>query len=63
LKLVARLLETELPLGELMALQPGAVIPVSLGATEVLVDGERLFTASVAEHQGKLCLTSFADAD
>jgi len=63
LKLAARLLQTEMPLGELMDLKPGAVIPVSLKATEVLVDGERLFTASVAEHQGKLCLTSFADAD
>lgn len=62
LKLVARLAQTELPLGELLALQPGQVLPLSLKATEVLVDGSRLFTASVAEHQGKLCLTSFADA-
>jgi flagellar motor switch protein FliM len=63
MKLVARLLQTDMPLGDLLDLQPGAVIPVSLRATEVLVDGERLFTASVAEHQGKLCLTSFADAE
>ena len=63
LKLAARLLQTEMPLGDLMDLKPGAVIPVSLKATEVLVDGARLFTASVAEHQGKLCLTSFTDAD
>ncbi|MDN3921576.1 FliM/FliN family flagellar motor switch protein [Roseateles violae] len=63
LKLVARLLQTELPLGELLELRPGSVIPVRLQATEVLVDGSRLFTASVAEHQGKLCLTSFEDAE
>ncbi|HEX2012502.1 MAG TPA: FliM/FliN family flagellar motor C-terminal domain-containing protein [Roseateles sp.] len=63
LKLEARLLEQTLPLGELLALRPGDLVPVRLKATEVLVDGSRLFTASVAEHQGKLCLTSFADAD
>lgn len=59
----ARLLEQTVPLGELLALSPGDVLPVQLRATEVRVDGARLFTASVAEHQGKLCLTSFADAD
>lgn len=63
LKLEARLLEQTLPLGELLALRPGDLVPVRLKATEVLVDGSRLFTASVAEHQGKLCLTSFADAE
>jgi len=63
LTLQARLLEQTLSLGELLDLRPGAVIPVRLKGTEVLVDGSRLFTASVAEHQGKLCLTSFADAE
>jgi len=63
LRLEARLLEQTLPLGELLALRPGDLIPVRLKSTEVLVDGSRLFTASVAEHQGKLCLTSFADAE
>lgn len=63
LKLEARLLEQTLPLGELLGLRPGDLIPVRLKSTDVLVDGARLFTASVAEHQGKLCLTSFADAE
>lgn len=63
LKLEARLLEQVMPLGELLDLRPGDLVPVRLKSTDVLVDGARLFTASVAEHQGKLCLTSFADAD
>lgn len=63
LKLEARLLEQTLPLGELLDLRPGDLIPVRLKTTDVLVDGALLFTASVAEHQGKLCLTSFVDAE
>jgi flagellar motor switch protein FliM len=61
LKLVARLLQTELGLGDLLDLQPGSIIPVRMQATEVLIDGSRLFNASVAEHKGKLCLTSLED--
>jgi flagellar motor switch protein FliM len=63
-KLQARLLEQTVTLGELLDLRPGDVVPVrpNLKATQVLVDGSCLFTASVAEHQGKLCLTAFADA-
>lgn len=63
LTLVARLLQKDIPLGQLADLQVGDVIPVSLGTTDVLIDDSRLFTATVAEHQGKLCLTSFADVD
>lgn len=59
LTLAGRLLQKELPLGELMQLRSGDVIPISLGPTDVLVDDSRLFTATVAEHKGKLCLTSF----
>jgi flagellar motor switch protein FliM len=64
-KLQARLLQQTLSLGELLDLRPGDLVPVRLNlkATQVLVDESCLFTASVAEHQGKLCLTSFADAD
>jgi flagellar motor switch protein FliM len=64
-KLQARLLQQTLSLGALLDLRPGDLVPVRLNpkATQVLVDGACLFTASVAEHQGKLCLTSFADAD
>ena len=63
LKIEARLLEQVMPLGQVLDLRPGDLVPIRLKTTDVLVDGSRLFTASVAEHQGKLCLTSFADAD
>ncbi|AKJ30372.1 FliM/FliN family flagellar motor switch protein [Caldimonas brevitalea] len=63
LTLSARLLEKELPLGDLIELRVGDLIPVRLGPTEVLVDDARLFTATVAEHQGKLCLTAFTVAE
>lgn len=63
LTLVARLLHKDIPLGQLADLKVGDVIPIHLGATDVLIDDSRLFTATVAEHQGKLCLTSFADVD
>jgi flagellar motor switch protein FliM len=59
LTLTGRLLQKELPLGALMDLRVGDVIPISMGATDVLVDDSKLFTATVAEHKGKLCLTSF----
>jgi len=63
LVLNARLLEKEIALGEVLDLRPGDVIPVSLGLADVLVDDSRLFTAAVTEHKGKLCLTSFDDAE
>lgn len=63
LTLTARLLQQEMPLGRLLDLRPGEVLPVRLGATDVLIDDARLFTATVAERQGKLCLTSFQDAE
>ncbi|MGE5451505.1 MAG: FliM/FliN family flagellar motor switch protein [Acidobacteriota bacterium] len=63
LTIVARLLEMDMPLGNLMDLRVGDVIPVRLGAADVLIDEARLFEATVAEHQGKLCLTSFEDLE
>lgn len=61
-RLEARLLQKELTLGELLDIRCGDVIPVSLRAAEVVVGDSRLFTATVAEHRGKLCLTTFEDA-
>jgi flagellar motor switch protein FliM len=58
-----RLVSKELPLAALFALKVGDVIPVSVGRADVLLDESRLFTAAVAEHKGKLCLTSFEDAE
>lgn len=61
--LQGRLLSKEMPLGSLFELRVGDVIPVSLNRTDVLLDESRLFTAAVSEHKGKLCLTSFEDAE
>jgi flagellar motor switch protein FliM len=62
-KLEGRLVSKEITLAALFELQVGDVIPVSVGRAEVLLDESRLFTAAVAEHKGKLCLTSFEDAE
>lgn len=61
--LTARLLSMEMTLGDVLDIRPGDVIPVSIGDAEVLVGDSRLFTAAVAEHNGKLWLTSFADQE
>ncbi|MDB6001040.1 MAG: fliM [Rhizobacter sp.] len=63
LKLTARLLSQEIELGELCDIKPGDVIPIRLGSTDVLIDDSRLFTAVVAQHKGKLCLTAFEDTE
>jgi flagellar motor switch protein FliM len=62
-KLDGRLLSKDTTLGALFELKVGDVIPVSVGRADVLLDDARLFTAAVAEHKGKLCLTSFEDAE
>jgi flagellar motor switch protein FliM len=62
-KLDGRLVTKEITLGALFELKVGDVIPVSVGRADVLLDQARLFTAAVAEHKGKLCLTSFEDAE
>jgi flagellar motor switch protein FliM len=63
LKLDGRLVTKEMPLGSLFDLRVGDVIPVSLSRTAVLLEDSLLFTAEVSEHKGKLCLTSFEDAE
>lgn len=62
-RLDGRLVSKEVTLAALFALKVGDVIPVSVGRADVLLDEARLFTAAVAEHKGKLCLTSFEDAE
>jgi flagellar motor switch protein FliM len=62
-KLDGRLVSKEVSLAALFGLQVGDVIPISVGRADVLLDDNRLFTAAVAEHKGKLCLTSFEDAE
>ncbi|NYE59752.1 flagellar motor switch protein FliM [Duganella sp. 1224] len=61
--LVGRLASKEVTLGSLYDLQVGDVIPISLSRADVLLEDSRLFTAAVTEHKGKLCLTSFEDAE
>ena len=62
-KLDGCLVSKEITLATLFGLQVGDVIPVSVGRADVVLDNSRLFTAAVAEHKGKLCLTSFEDAE
>lgn len=62
-KLEGRLVSHEMSLEALFGLKVGDVIPVTVGRADVLLDEARLFTAAVAEHKGKLCLTSFEDAE
>jgi flagellar motor switch protein FliM len=62
-KLDGRLVSKEITLGALFDLKVGDVIQVNVGRADVLLDEARLFTAAVAEHKGKLCLTSFEDAE
>jgi flagellar motor switch protein FliM len=64
LTMTGRLLQRELPLGTLLDLRIGEVLPISgAGPTVVLVDDVHLFHAVVAERAGKLCLTSFEDVN
>ncbi|WP_164963656.1 FliM/FliN family flagellar motor switch protein [Rubrivivax sp. JA1026] len=62
-RLVAQLLEKQLPLSDVAALKVGDVLPITLGEADALVDGLRLFKARVAEHDGRLCLTCFSDSE
>jgi flagellar motor switch protein FliM len=61
--LTARLLEKQVTVGTLLDMCPGDVIPISLGASDVLIGDSRLFRATVTEHQGKLWLTSFENVE
>lgn len=63
LTLEGRLITKQMLLGSLFDLRVGDVIPVSMSRTDVLLDDSRLFTAAVSEFKGKLCLTSFEDAE
>ncbi|WP_206995180.1 FliM/FliN family flagellar motor C-terminal domain-containing protein [Trinickia mobilis] len=64
LTLAVRLMETGMPLDALLKLRAGAVIPVQLGTrAQVLAGATPLFTAQVAEDNGRLCLTAFEDME
>ena len=59
IQLTARLLEKTVTTADVQALRTGSVLPIALGATTVLLNGEALLAATVTEHQGKLHLTAF----
>jgi flagellar motor switch protein FliM len=62
--LTARMLTKEVLLDDVMRLSPGDVLPVRMPDTaEVLVGDTRLFQATIAEHGGTLCLTSFENIE
>jgi flagellar motor switch protein FliM len=62
--LSARMLTKEVLLDDVMRLAPGDVLPVRMPDTaEVLVGDTRLFQATIAEHGGTLCLTSFENIE
>lgn len=61
LRLTARLVQQRLPLGAILDLQPGSVLPIPQPTAVVLVKDSPLFSASVAEHKGRLWLTTFQD--
>ena len=60
-KLVAQLLQRRLTMGDILDMRVGDIMPVSLQTTDVLIKDARLYTATVAEHKGKLWLTAFND--
>ncbi len=63
-ELRARLVDKRLPLSDVLELTVGSVLPVKLAArADVQVRERRVFTATVAEHHGRLCLTAFTEAD
>ena len=57
--MTARLLEKTVSTADVQTLRTGSVLPIALGATTVLLNGEALLAATVTEHQGKLHLTAF----
>lgn len=64
LRLQARLQPQSLSLGEVLDLRVGQIIPaLHPGSAHVHIGRSRLFRASVVEHEGRLCLTSFTDEE
>ncbi|CAG9246897.1 FliMN_C domain-containing protein [Burkholderia diffusa] len=60
LKLTAQLIDVEVPFGDVLRLRAGCLLPVRLHSpARVLVAGARLFSATISEHDGKLCLNDF----
>ncbi|NHQ86886.1 hypothetical protein HA050_12240 [Iodobacter sp. HSC-16F04] len=64
IKCHAHLAEKSLTLDDVLNLKIGEIMPINLQAkANVYIGKSKLFTASVAENNGALCLTSFEDAE
>lgn len=61
--LQALLLEKTVSAADIYQLQVGSVLPIALDRARVLLNGQAMLSASVAEHQGKLHLTAFENLD
>lgn len=62
IKLTAQLLEMELPFGDVLRLRVGSVLPIRWHSSAlVLTNGNPLFSATVAESDGKICLIDLTD--
>lgn len=61
LRLDVRLAQKTLPLGELLGLKPGDVLPISLDTATVRVQDNPVLKALVVENKGRLCLTNLQE--
>lgn len=61
LQLLARLVEKRLPLGDVLDLRPGHVLPIDIHHARVRIQDTPVFNAALVEHKGKLCLTAFQE--
>lgn len=62
-ELQALLLEKTVSAADIYQLQVGSVVPIALDRARVLLNGQAMLSASVAEHQGKLHLTAFENLE
>ncbi|GGY04580.1 FliM/FliN family flagellar motor C-terminal domain-containing protein [Paludibacterium paludis] len=63
-RLSVSLLSLDMPLGDVLDLKVGHIVPAQMrNRADVHVGKSRLFTASVADNAGKLCLTAFDDVE
>ena len=55
------LAQKTLPLGELLGLRPGDVLPIPLESATVRIQDKPVLKALVVEHKGRLCLTQLQE--
>ncbi len=62
LRLDVRLAQKTMPLGELIGLKPGDVLPITLETATVRIQDKPVLKALVVENKGRLCLTNLQEA-